>query len=169
MAKKNNVILGSARMAHCPRGSWGAGSNPGGATSIFFFSFWSFFFHRLFTLLLVSVYSQCWRFFASRDFCDNVLLVLVWLQHCPWIAIISTTLTKKTFPSRRWTIRKVRTAKKHCNYDKREQLITNVDSVPTHRSSSDFLFMSEETQGGWFNKLCGILNSLLCPVRIHLK
>ena len=79
-----------------------------------FFSFWSFFFHRLFTLLLVSVYSHCWPFFASRDFCDNVLLVLVWLQHCPWIALISTTLTKKTFPSRRWTNERLEQPKKHC-------------------------------------------------------
>ena len=75
--------------------------------------------HRLFTLLLVSVYSHCWPFFASRDFCDNVLLVLVWLQHYPWIAIISTTLTKKTFPSRRWTNERLEQPKKHCNYDKR--------------------------------------------------
>ena len=32
-------------------GSWGADSNPGGATSIFF--------HRIFSLCLVAVYSHC--------------------------------------------------------------------------------------------------------------
>ena len=35
-------------------GSWGAGSNPGVATSGFFF-----FFHRIFTLRLFIVYSYC--------------------------------------------------------------------------------------------------------------
>ena len=31
---------------------------------------------------------------------------------------------------------------------KEYQIITNVDSAPTHRSSSDFIFRSEETHGG---------------------
>jgi len=39
-----------------------------------FFSF-CFFFHRIFTHWLVSVYSHCWPFLAWRDFCDNVFLV----------------------------------------------------------------------------------------------
>ena len=50
----------------------GAGSNPGVATSSFFF----YFFHRIFTLRLFTVYSHCWLL-ASRDFCENIYLVLL--------------------------------------------------------------------------------------------
>ena len=52
--------------------SWGVGSNPGVATSSFFF----YFFHRIFTLRLFTVYSHCWLL-ASRDFCENIYLVLL--------------------------------------------------------------------------------------------
>ena len=34
-----------------------------------------FFFHRIFTLGLVFVFSHCRPFLASREFCDNVFLV----------------------------------------------------------------------------------------------
>ena len=53
-------------------GSWGAGSNPGVATSSFFFSLSSYFypsaFYSLFSLLTL---------LASRDFCENVFLVML--------------------------------------------------------------------------------------------
>ena len=42
---------------------------------------------------------------------------------------------------------------------KEYQCIINVDSAPTHRSSSDFISRSDETQGRY---------SRLCPIRIHL-
>ena len=44
-------------LTFCAGESSRTGSNPGGATCIFFFVF--FFFHRIFTLWLVSVYSHC--------------------------------------------------------------------------------------------------------------
>ena len=54
--------------------SYGIGSNPGEAKFTFFF-FWSVF-HRIFTLWLVSLYSQCLPIIASRDVCDySVFLV----------------------------------------------------------------------------------------------
>ena len=71
MAEKNiskllilNIVLYSGCMAQgyrgltfCAWGSWGACSNPGGATSIFFFVFFlSLYFYPLAN---VSVYSQC--------------------------------------------------------------------------------------------------------------
>ena len=53
----------------CAGGSWGAVSNPGGATSSSFSC--SFFF-----LLLYFYPLACFRFSASRDFCGNVFLVI---------------------------------------------------------------------------------------------
>ena len=52
------------------------GSNPDGGICSFFFAV--FFFHLIFTLWFVSVYSYRGPFKASRDFCDNVFLVLVY-------------------------------------------------------------------------------------------
>ena len=52
----------------CAGGSWGAGSNPG--------VFSSFFFHRIFTLRLVSVYFLSDPFLLREIFCDNVCLVV---------------------------------------------------------------------------------------------
>ena len=53
--------------------SYGIGSNPGEAKFTFFF--WLVF-HRIFTLWLVSLYSQCLPIIASRDVCDySVFLV----------------------------------------------------------------------------------------------
>ena len=43
---------------------------------------------------------------------------------------------------------------------KEDQCVINVDPAPTHRSSSDFISRSDETQVGY---------SHLCPIRIHLK
>ena len=43
---------------------------------------------------------------------------------------------------------------------KEYQCIINVDLGPTHRSFSDFISGSDETQVGY---------SRLCPIRIHLK
>jgi len=66
----------------------------------FFFLF--FFFRRIFTLWLVSLCSHCWSFLASRDFCDNVFLVLsVNLKRC----LISSSLlfTAVSSPMFYWT------------------------------------------------------------------
>ena len=38
-----------------------------------------------------------------------------------------------------------------------------------HNSSSDIKSGSEETHGGWFKNVCGMVNSRLCPVRIRVK
>ena len=53
-------------------GSWDAGSNPGVATSIFFFLS-LFFFYPLAFYCLVSLLALL----ASRDFCENVFLVII--------------------------------------------------------------------------------------------
>ena len=37
----------------------------------------SFFFPSYFTLWLVAVYSHCWPFLVSREFCDKVFLILI--------------------------------------------------------------------------------------------
>ena len=56
-------------------GSWDAGSNPGVATSSFFFSFIVFFYPLAF-YCLVSLLALL----ASRDFCENVFLVVEMLS-----------------------------------------------------------------------------------------
>ena len=66
MAENGPVVRS---LTFCAGVSWGAGSNPDVATCSFFF------FHRIFTLGLVFVFSHCRPFLASREFCDNVFLV----------------------------------------------------------------------------------------------
>ena len=76
MADKNTLrllILQDKLRSFCARGSWGAGSNPGGATCNFFVTVF-FFSHRICPLWLVPIYSHCWSLIASRDFCDTVFL-----------------------------------------------------------------------------------------------
>ena len=52
-------------------------------------------------------------------------------------------------------------SQKAVHHDKRAPMYNiNVDPAPTHRSSSDFISWSDETQVGY---------SHLCPIRIHLK
>ena len=52
-------------------------------------------------------------------------------------------------------------SQKAVHHDKRAPMYNiNVDPAPTHRSSSDFISRSDETQVGY---------SHLCPIRIHLK
>ena len=52
-------------------------------------------------------------------------------------------------------------SQKVVHHDKRAPMYNiNVDPAPTHRSSSDFISRSDETQVGY---------SHLCPIRIHLK
>ena len=48
----------------------------------------SFFFPSYFTLWLVAVYSHCWPFLASREFCDKVFLVLI--ISCFWSFLLKT-------------------------------------------------------------------------------
>ena len=72
MADKNTLrllILQDKLRSFCARGSWGAGSNPGGATCNFFVTVFYFC-----PLWLVPIYSHCWSLIASRDFCDTAFL-----------------------------------------------------------------------------------------------
>ena len=43
-----------------------------------------FSFHHIFTLWLVSVYCHCWPLLASRDFCDNVFLLFLFIIIIIW-------------------------------------------------------------------------------------
>ena len=75
MAQLYEVCFSYRRKLGCRFKSW---------WGYFQFCFCFFFFHHIFTLWLVSVYSHCWPFLALRDFCDNIFLLLLFIIIIIW-------------------------------------------------------------------------------------
>ena len=110
------------------------------------------FFHRILTVWLVSVYSHCWHFLASRDFCDkrvSSLVLLLFLQLASHSSRESVALCDICEQNVQNLSRHMRNCHPGCG-----------GNCSRHGYRSDGVYTD-----GWFGGICGTGHPyyLLCP------